>query len=731
MVSQAVDSSVVTKTNETKPPLPVDAGVFNCPSCGHAISKDLSCSNLKCQADWSVYAPLVATYPDNRVINHFLFFTDVRAAILPPLGTPITPITESLIQTARLNQQNGRYILLGGDDIEDLNAQLNVVRTPNGAERAILFMKVRADLPFSTTQFSSGDAKVLASLNHQEPKYQQVIQKKNKKGVLPYDAEHQIGASLMEAAKSLSFHFSTPEKDGVLKPKVEEYMESAKAALAKLAGSKSMTKSEQEMLAYYQSVLVDLDGCLKGAKSQDKTQWKKPQHVELYQGQYEYEQVIQQALPPDQSGNGLPSMNVKGILPINAKNELESLDELKQVSFQSKAIKIVLDEERGWYAFYYPHAKDVSFTQRGSLFIVSPETLLVDVNLVVEAIFRMRQLNLTATLASVADAEYLYLARNAWAMGLTKTTKFKQIMSWSDEEGNEALQKAMELAEKIDLKLLGVEIDPAMVAQSLLIRAYQIVKLKRRMALRELIAEHLNIKVQEMTKSPAYLQFMECLAVKDGMGLQAGTVSWTRLDASQPAMEKVLADVYIQHEVKGHDGNMTTLDNLLNIIQGGGILWCTFKRSNMGIYAGHTMSPVEDMDTGGAGYLFGFIRNSAKTSSVSLIWEAKTVASRSDIYFYPGDHFGAINSENSKYEAATLSTDLIKLAKYIGGEIMLKNAISIYSMPPRWIVTGSDAGRSKVLAAFKNMGVTHIGVHPIEDVVVASSAPKKPSKGAW
>jgi hypothetical protein len=248
-------------------------------------------------------------------------------------------------------------------------------------------------------------------------------------------------------------------------------------------------------------------------------------------------------------------------------------------------------------------------------------------------------------------------------------------------------------------------------AQDVLLRAQHQVKLERIGPLRELLAGKLGTTSGELAQSSHYLQSTRGQVMLPGGDQQAGGFRvWHRLDAVQHAQP----DRRIGHELTG-DG----WQNLINCIEGGGVLYCTGRRKVGGIGAGDTLSQSEDMASGGGAFLFTRIYDQKQAGTPHIVWDYGTLVQRSDWFAYDGDYFGAINPGDSHWKGSCYTTDPDVAAQFkaSNNEMMFKNGISLLDYPPVAINTPSATQRKKVLSAFAKMGITHLGERAVEEIV--------------
>jgi hypothetical protein len=327
---------------------------------------------------------------------------------------------------------------------------------------------------------------------------------------------------------------------------------------------------------------------------------------------------------------------------------------------------------------------------------------------------QLRRLNLHGYLSSEQDAEYVYLNRNAWAMGLGESAGYRKIASGQgQDEGGRGQAVLDEMVDRLDPQRVAAmaPAEQEWLAQDMLLRAQHRVKLERIGPLRELLAGKLGTTPGELAQSPHYFHHTTGQVMLPGGDRQVGGFRvWHRLDAGQHAHP----NRRISHNLTG-DG----WQNLIKCIEGGGVLYCTARRKVGGIAAGDTMSQSEDMASGGGSYVFTRVYSEKHAASPHIVWDYDTLAQRSDWFAYNGDHFGAINPHDSHWKGHCYTTDPDTAAQFTASnnEVMFKNGISLLDYPPVAINTPTAAKRKKVLAAFAKMGITHLGERAVEEIV--------------
>lgn len=689
------------------------SGVFRCPRCGRFVPETLVCANPRCLTDWSIYANL--RQYDQDTANQILRFSDYRAAILPRSGEPLTAITEELVANARDCGKNGVYLQLGGDDIEDMFAQVQVAEDGNGGERAILLMKVRADLPYSKVQSSSAEEKVLSMLNAAQPigYRSRFWDETATASQLPFDQQNYIASDLRYLFKELT----RIGKHDPYQMSYEKLMQIQKTINQKQA-SPNLTAQELQMCEHYQKIVADL---LAVVQNRMKTGKKKIIHPTVlfdsipfyvYSGDYVVKDKLLPQLPP---GEGLPTKRISGAMVITPSGVLDDQNR----SYFSGYSGYEIDLGDGWKANYYSHSEDTCFAQRGTLQIISPKGRTVDADTVAEGVYRMRQLNLNGTLASKGDAETMYLARNLWALEKTNDSAFVDAMTWTQED-QDALNATLG-REILSLKLPDDLLSQPSTAQRILLDAQEEIKQgKRKRRLRQLLAETLGMKVEEMLRDPDYMKRREGQVMgKSGRPVTTGLVAWNRMDASIRRRNGTLTnDRKLVHNLTGDKMN-----NFKRVIQNGGVLWSTYRRRMLGMTtSGRTLSPDDDMQSGGGGYMFTYIKGQKDdTDDIAMVWDAADFAEYNNAFWYNGDKFGSINVLYERYEN-TLSTSLDKIEtrEYRFGEFMSKDGISLLTNPPKQIIARSTDNRDELIQSFKAGGMHQLGGRKIEDIIIIS-----------
>jgi hypothetical protein len=621
-------------------------------------------------------------------------------------GEPVTPIGPEFEAGALALGRNGVYLALGGDDVEDQAATFYAYPHPAGGEpRCVLTCKVRADRPFAPGE-SSAEKKLLDALAVAKGvQYVEVAEDVEKYGQLPYDQQHNVYDNLVLAVKSLKTHLKEGG-DGVVQAHVHDELAGVGQALEAAKSDPALA----EMAAHYEPLLQALEQSAQSKEFPDV-------QVEPYQGAYTETVTKMVPLPPEPDAGvaGFPVVKRDETLPdvASGKDGRPAWDGVSRRKYPGQ-VEYEIDLGEGWKAVYHPHsaaegAKAV-FSNQGLLEVHPPPGHPAPA---AGAVAQLQKLNLHGYLSSPGDEEYVYLQRACWAMNLRSAPGYAQ----AHDEKILAERQEMCVAELLEQippgELAGLSPSQVEVlGRDLLLRAQHRAKLARIPALRAVVAQALGRSVEEMMASPHYLAHSAGSAFVGGGEVRPGGFRcYSRPDAGEAmALQGKRAIVH------GLTGN--GWQNLLDCIRGGGVLLCTSRRRQAGIHAGDTMSADADMRSGGGGYFFCRLRQQANPHE-DIVWEPAQLLGRGDWFGYNSDHYGAVNPQDAHWGGGSLTTDVDVAAGFTGSsnELCFKNGVSLFDYPPRAINTPGKAMRDKVLAAFHERGITHLGGRSVEEIV--------------
>lgn len=596
----------------------------------------------------------------------------------------VTPLTSDLWDRARKAGAMGTPLLIGGEDLEDMQATVVVYRgygPLKDKEWPVVWMKVRP---------TAEDKLMAAVAAAQGMQYTTVVKEVPTYGRAPFDEKEGVAEKLVKYAKSINYHV----KDGTPIPSYTiQGVSDLLTYLTQVEQDPTLSEGERALLAGYQKDVQELaEAIQKGTQTPRKDYGPR---------QGTYTRKVEQKIPIPVDPNQGPGFTVEvrdgTRLDADANGGIAYWDGHKRAKHYGK--EIVIDFGDGWTAIYHPHASQykVPWSYQGTLEIHAPPG--ADPAGITE---HLQRLYLQGAPMSKQEAEAIYLERNAWAQGLTKDPEYKAIQQYVQ-------LRRQELA--AELVLTGdYSADDAGMAAAVL-QAERKVLPEKISLLRRFFEKKLGLPEGSLPKHPRYRPEPIWEGSQAGGEGRQGFFVWSRFDVDPAEVRAMFGNRVIGHHLTGNK-----LENLRKIILGGGMLAAQEKRWQMGAKpSGYTMSPEDDQWSGGAAYIFLRVGSPGK---FDIEWDPEILLERSDWFFRDTDNFGATNP-NSYHYTVDPSTDPAKAAKASksNNEIAFKNGINLFGRyAPRRIRVGPKH-RDTVIGWFKEAGITHLGGRPVEEVV--------------
>ena len=614
-----------------------------------------------------------------------------RAAEDPPADVDAEDVLTPVPTDPPPGDVCGTPLLVGGADLEDSLGTL-VSYNSKGGPREVLVATVAPE----------AEAKLFEALALSEEKLVPVAVEKEVTGRLPADQAHQLYEQLETVAKSVNHHLKAG--DGV-PPHTQEALAKAKATLDSLAPQLE-GGAEQAMVAHYQSAVASIEERLVPGFAAAYDAGGKVPLVTAFETTGTTTVTEYVPAPAEGIPDGLLGAQLRKASRIGAvvgADGTTSWDGAKRTPASGKEYAVDLGD--GFSAVYRPYAgaagsaDDPDFSHRGSLEVLAPQ----GGGHGPELVRRLGQLNLVNRPMTAREGEWSYLNRNIEAQGLGSHPAVAKARAEADglEDATTELLVAQRAHEAVGMG----EAELVSFAKQLRLEAE---------------AKALPEKVRLVRDGVAAAKGMgsgEALAASAGYDprprASGGWLVWDRFDvaADAAAVRKGFGSRGLYHHV--------THNNLVQMLQVGGVLASTERRRVMGVAAGKGMSETADMKSGGARSVF--LRVHGKPSSgPALYWsDPTTLLRRSDWYGYNTDHFGSLNPK-SGHSTSGLTRDPSTLAGFSGGsnEVMFRHGIDLLGAEaPSLIRCSSPAQRAEVLKVLSDRGITKLGGKPVEEVV--------------
>lgn len=167
----------------------------------------------------------------------------------------------------------------------------------------------------------------------------------------------------------------------------------------------------------------------------------------------------------------------------------------------------------------------------------------------------------------------------------------------------------------------------------------------------------------------------------------------------------------------GHSTSQPLDDLVDSILEGGGDFTATTERLRKGINIAAGMSPMQDLGTGGANYLFTRIYTPGRAKHQRGVHFKIGNLSRQDAFTFDKDRFGNVRTSAAYKERKKTVAEMKAAAAKAGNETIFKWGIPLLDEVDT-IITGSADERQRVLAVFKKHGWSALpDGRKIEDVI--------------
>ncbi|MDP8238380.1 MAG: hypothetical protein P9X24_04765 [Candidatus Hatepunaea meridiana] len=274
-----------------------------------------------------------------------------------------------------------------------------------------------------------------------------------------------------------------------------------------------------------------------------------------------------------------------------------------------------------------------------------------------------------ATFASQADAEYMYLLKQAYILSEDSTPAWKKIIKSLDTQNAS--------------------------------------KAERVKALRQYWSDKLGVK--DVTQIPGYdpngKYSLMSSAWKNKK--EAGYRHQLRFDITDEQVKRELGDYGLYHRLTNGSDIATVLDQILDH---NGALISTVEKMRVGIPVGG-MSPSSDMGTGGGSYFFTRIRKlpgvGYKRGETGFYFKPHLLR-RMDAITYEGDKYGRVTGNHVRQHRKVNINDYRSIAsRKSSNETIFKNEVTLLDNL-QLVTVSNETAKRKVLNVFRKHGVTQL-----------------------
>jgi hypothetical protein len=333
-----------------------------------------------------------------------------------------------------------------------------------------------------------------------------------------------------------------------------------------------------------------------------------------------------------------------------------------------------IDFGDGVRGVYRPWSNKNLYAQQGEFELVLPDR--PDGKSVERAFERMESLGIKAGAATPEDAELLYLHKQAYLTKADRVSEYKRMV------------------EELDRRAAGKE--------------------ERIREMRGFWEKRLGVK--DLTRMSGYDPLGEHQLAFKGVAKGGGYRHQYRFDLSDDDLEKQMKGYGLYHRLTNGEDLPSFIETVLD---NNGAMVSTVEKLRAGIPVGG-MSPVADMDTGGASYFFARIKklpNAGRSSDVGLYFK-KRMLRRMDAISYDHDAFGRVRDEYVSNHRGSTPTEWKQFARRGGNETIFKYSVTLLDNIDV-IVVGSDREKKRLVDAFLKRRISELpDGRKVEDIVL-------------
>ncbi|MEN6521121.1 MAG: minor capsid protein [Armatimonadota bacterium] len=333
-----------------------------------------------------------------------------------------------------------------------------------------------------------------------------------------------------------------------------------------------------------------------------------------------------------------------------------------------------IDFGDGVRAVYRPWSDKNHYAQQGEFELVVPER--PDPKSLDRALQHVEKLGLKANVATSEDAELMYLTKQAYLSKADRENDYAQMLSGLDQRGAS--------------------------------------KPERVQAMRSYWEKRLG--VSDITRMSGYDPVGEYqLGFKD-KSLAGGYRHQYRFDLSDADLEKEMKGYTLYHSLTNGNSMSSFIDTAL---ENNGAMISTVEKLRSGVAPGG-MSPEEDMNSGGATYVFTRIRKSPVSGGDrnTGIYFKKRLLRRMDAISYDHDAFGKVKDDYVVQHRGSDPRSWKDFSRNSSNETILKYSVTLLDNVEH-IVVGSESERRSVLDVFRKHGVSVLpDGRKVEEVVL-------------
>jgi SPP1 gp7 family putative phage head morphogenesis protein len=292
----------------------------------------------------------------------------------------------------------------------------------------------------------------------------------------------------------------------------------------------------------------------------------------------------------------------------------------------------------------------------------------------VEALMtKLEKLGIDARISSPENAEQMYLEKMAYIRKVDHTAEYKRLQKSLDDRDASVNERVQ--------------------------------------TLRGFWQKELN--VDDITKLPDYDPMGAYQAGFLDRGLKGGYRHQYRFDITEEDLEKKMKDYSLVHRLTNNEGMSGFIETIL---ENNGAMVSTVEKMRMGVPPGG-MSPVADMQTGGASYFFTRIQKKPTRDAPPALYFKKSMLRRMDAISYSHDAYGKVVDDYVRKNRGNNIDDWKKFSGKSGNETIFKYSVTLLDNI-EYIVANSAAERQKIIKSFTSRGIKKLpDGRKVEDIV--------------
>ncbi len=358
--------------------------------------------------------------------------------------------------------------------------------------------------------------------------------------------------------------------------------------------------------------------------------------------------------------------------------EMDDIDNYAMFNRDSRmqdGLQFTAEFDDGTRLKYRPWDNANLYAQRGELEIVIDGDAS---GKKVEAMMtKLEKLGIDARISSPENAEQMYLEKMAYIRKVDHTAEYKRLQKRLDDRDASVNERVQ--------------------------------------TLREFWQKELN--VEDITKLPDYDPMGAYQAGFLDRGLKGGYRHQYRFDITEEDLEKNMKGYSLVHRLTNSEGMSGFIETIL---ENNGAMVSTVEKMRMGIPPGG-MSPVADMQTGGASYFFTRIQKNPTRDAPPALYFKKSMLRRMDAISYSHDAYGKVVDDYVKKNRGNNIRDWKKFSGKSNNETIFKYSVTLLDNI-EYIVANSTAERQKIIKSFTSRGIKKLpDGRKVEDIVYTPS----------